>query len=93
MGAESEHEHGIDWRLRMTGELFFQINQELGPPTSEDQEWARYQIAREAANEFWDWIAAWGPERPFEPVFESRSDLCQRIMVLSSSRPVETRRD
>ena len=63
MEGGSEYEHGTDWRLRMTDELFMQINKELGPPTSTDQEFVRYQIAREAANEFWDWIAARGPEQ------------------------------
>jgi hypothetical protein len=72
MEGESEHDHGIDWRLQMTDEFFMQINHELGPPASTDQEFMRYQIAREAANEFWDWIAARGPERPVD--WRARND-------------------
>jgi len=64
MEGESERELGTDWQLHMTDEFFMQINNELGPPTSTDQEFMRYQIAREAANEFSNWIAARGPERP-----------------------------
>jgi hypothetical protein len=72
MERESEHDHGIDWRLHMTDELFIQMNNELGPPTSTDQELARYQIARAAANELWDWIAVRGPERPAD--WRARND-------------------
>ena len=63
MEGESERELGKDWRLHMTDEFFVQINNALGPSTSTDQEFMRYQIAREAANEFWDRSAARGPER------------------------------
>ena len=52
MEGESERKLGTDWQLHMTDEFFMQINNELGPPTSTDQEFMRYQIAREAANEF-----------------------------------------
>jgi hypothetical protein len=72
MEGESEREHGKDWRLHMTDELFVQINNELGPPTSTDQEFMRYQVARGAANKFWDWIAAQGPERPAD--WRARND-------------------
>jgi len=59
-----DNSSGLDWRQHMTDGIFIQINDELGPPTTIDQEFSRYQIAREAADAFWDWIVAVRGEKP-----------------------------
>src|SRR5215510_3068529 len=68
---ESHESRDREWRQNMTDEWFIQINDELGPPASMDEELARYQIARAAANEFWDWVAFRG-EKPAD--WRTRND-------------------
>jgi hypothetical protein len=42
----------------MTDGIFVHFNEKLGAPRTIDEEFARYQIAREAAEEFWTWANA-----------------------------------